>query len=315
MAYEHLGTVAQNAEDGNATVIVGTTSQVVPVGTLLVVGFFHERPLSDFPLQNVSVTDSEGNVYTQAAAEVSDGASTSLHMFSSVTTTALPLSASITATINGNARSRRGIVVEAFSGEWESPHLGQVATANPTGGSTSLEVGPTPALTGSPHLGCALVAGNGGVTILPPADWDAGGHVYTEAGSSNRGMRMVWGSILEDGPATVEVGYSTSQNSRTGLLATFDFVSTSLPTPTGFTFAKVTNQRSINSSWNSVPSADGYRLEVEEFTGTNPNLDTHWTRLGVFDTTTATSITIDEGDGIKWGTTYRGRVRALGDGA
>lgn len=80
--------------------------------------------------------------------------------------------------------------------------------------------------------------------------------------------------------------------------------SDALATPTNFTFASAAGLRQLDGAWTTVSGAATYSWEVEE------DVAGVWT---AFDSgsTADTSFQLTSTDGVEWGTTYRGRVRAV----
>ena len=77
-----------------------------------------------------------------------------------------------------------------------------------------------------------------------------------------------------------------------------------LAIPSGFTFTAAAGARQLDGSWSAVSGASTYDWEVEE------DVSGTWTAFGSGNTAT-TAFQLTDTDGVKWATSYRGRVRAV----
>lgn len=107
--------------------------------------------------------------------------------------------------------------------------------------------------------------------------------------------------------SSMKYGYIGLQNSA--FQDPYPVSGVQLDTPTGFVFARVSGAREIVASCTAVDGAVSYDLEVDYLSGANPAVEGDWTSLDTFNSVTH-AWTLDNGDGIQWGETYRGRIVA-----
>ena len=79
--------------------------------------------------------------------------------------------------------------------------------------------------------------------------------------------------------------------------------STGLATPSSFSFTAGSGVRTLDGSWTAVSGAATYDYEVDE------DVSGVWTSFASANTA-STSFQLTDANGVAWGTSYRGRVRA-----
>jgi len=175
------------------------------------------------------------------------------------------------------------------------------ATAVENAGATTLTVSvPDPATTDS----LAWVSTFGRDATLPT--YDSGFATGAATPSPEDDFAVSWrddATGVTGNDVTATYSGSTISIGATGVW-TVD--GTALATPTNWTLTKTDNTAEIVGSWTAVSGATSYEYEVEEWDGSNWQLAI----TGSVDDPT-TTFTLTSGDGIKFSTLYRSRVRAV----
>ena len=140
----------------------------------------------------------------------------------------------------------------------------------------------------------------GDPTADEPANWTGTSNASDITGAGFVG----WGGYIfsptaANSPRLYAFGVGTAGDPAPSAAAT-----NQLSTPTGFTFTAGSAVRTLDGSWNVVSGAATYDWQVEK------DVSGGWTAFQSGNTA-STAFQITDVDGVDWGTTYRGRVRAV----
>lgn len=220
------------ADISTATTDTGiiTVDSAVPVGRTVTAAVVWESGTGTIPAVS-SVTDSRGNTWTVDKTAGAAGNTTVAAMLARARiTTALQVNDQISIVIGEN-RVRWAMQADSFDDVNASSPLDKTAANNNPGNNTALSSGVTTATAQAYELCVAVFGfGQGRTVTIPTGDgWAGTAKVETNAGSTDRGLQVIYkytaATGTQEGTLTVSPG-----STYTGLIATYKATA---PAPAG----------------------------------------------------------------------------------
>lgn len=222
----HVRVAATATQNSSATVVSVTIPNAVPSGNTLIICAAFDSSGSAVPVVS-SCVDSSGNTYTTTPdVSINAGATVSVLVLRGRVTTTLDAGDTITLTL-GSSRARWAIQVDEYDDLATSPL--DVIASNAPASSTSLSSGTTATTAQADTLVVAAFAFGQGRTTTIPGGWSGGTKVETSAGSTDRGLQVIYKYVTSTGTQQGTLTLS-SASTYVGVVATYK-VDTTPPPP------------------------------------------------------------------------------------